>query len=95
MNRADEAQKLEDEVVVLKKEAAERQAELERRRSGQMLKATVPHSEMLRYAIDLRSITRGRGTFRTDMSHYEEVPAHVAQNIIANHKKEREAGEHD
>ena len=35
MNRADEAQKLEDEVVVLKKEAAERQAELERRRSGQ------------------------------------------------------------
>jgi elongation factor G len=55
------------------------------------LKATVPHSEMLRYAIDLRSITRGRGTFSVQPSHYEEVPAHIAQTIIANHKKEREA----
>jgi elongation factor G len=59
-----------------------------------LLKATVPHAEMLRYAIDLRSITRGRGTFRVEPSHYEEVPAHLAQGIIANHKKEREAGEH-
>lgn len=58
------------------------------------LKAVVPQSEMLRYAIDLRSITRGRGTFRMEHSHYEEVPAHIAQNIIANHKKEREAAEH-
>jgi elongation factor G len=56
-----------------------------------MLRATVPHAEMLRYAIDLRSITRGRGTFRVQPSHYEEVPAHIAQTIIANHKKEREA----
>src|SRR5579884_517823 len=55
------------------------------------LKATVPQAEMLRYAIDLRSITRGRGTFRVEPSHYEEVPAHIAQTIIANHKKEREA----
>src|SRR5581483_1946113 len=55
------------------------------------LKATVPHEEMLRYAIDLRSITRGRGTFSIEPSHYEEVPAHIAQTIIANHKKEREA----
>jgi elongation factor G len=55
------------------------------------LNATVPHAEMLRYAIDLRSITRGRGTFKTQFSHYEEVPAHIAQTIIANHKKEREA----
>ncbi len=58
------------------------------------LKATVPQSEMLRYAIDLRSITRGRGAFTSKLSHYEEVPAHIAQAIIANHKKEREAGEH-
>ena len=49
---------------------------------------------MLRYAIDLRSITRGRGSFTSKLSHYEEVPAHIAQTIIANHKKEREAGEH-
>jgi elongation factor G len=58
------------------------------------LKASVPQSEMLRYAIDLRSITRGRGSFTSRISHYEEVPAHIAQTIIANHKKEREAGEH-
>ena len=54
------------------------------------LTATVPHAEMLRYAIELRSITRGRGTFGATHSHYEEVPAHLAQTIIANHKKERE-----
>lgn len=55
------------------------------------LKATVPQAEMLRYAIDLRSITRGRGSFSAAPSHYEEVPAHIAQTLIANHKKEREA----
>jgi elongation factor G len=56
-----------------------------------ILTANVPHAEMLRYAIDLRSITRGRGFFGARHSHYEEVPAHLASSIIANHKKEREA----
>lgn len=56
-----------------------------------LLKATVPQAEMLRYAIDLRSITRGRGSFSAKLSHYEDVPQHIAQTIIANHKKEREA----
>ncbi len=55
------------------------------------LKATVPQAAMLRYAIDLRSITRGRGSFTATTSHYEEVPAHIAQTLIANHKKERDA----
>ncbi len=59
-----------------------------------LLKASVPQAEMLRYAIDLRSITRGRGSFTGQLSHYEEVPQHIVQHIIANHKKEREAGEH-
>lgn len=49
------------------------------------LKATVPHAEMLRYAIDLRSITRGRGTFTASSAHYEEVPAHIAQGIVNAH----------
>ena len=57
------------------------------------VKAVAPFSELLRYAIDLRSLTRGRGSFACQPSHYEEVPAHIAQTIIANHKKEREAGE--
>ncbi len=54
------------------------------------VKALVPQSEMLRYAIDLRSITRGRGSFEITPSHYEEVPAHIAQQIIAEYQKSRE-----
>ncbi len=54
------------------------------------VKATVPAAEMLRYAIDLRSISRGRGVFEQEFSHYEEVPAHIAQNIIAEHPKHRD-----
>ncbi len=57
------------------------------------LKATVPQAEMLRYAIDLRSITRGHGTFTASLSHYEEVPSHLMAGIVASHKKEH-AGEH-
>ncbi len=53
-----------------------------------VLKASVPQSEMLRYAIDLRSITRGRGSFRAEVAHYEETPPHIAQQVIAEHHKE-------
>lgn len=56
----------------------------------QLIKATVPQAEMMRYAIDLRSIAHGRGTFRAVFSHYEEVPAHAAQLIIEQSKKAKE-----
>ena len=56
----------------------------------QRIKAVVPQAEMLRYAIDLRSIARGRGSFSTELSHYEQVPAQVAQQIIEQHKKGKE-----
>jgi elongation factor G len=56
----------------------------------QVIRATVPQAEMLRYAIDLRSIARGRGSFRWEFSHYEEVPAHIAQEIAEKAKRERE-----
>ena len=52
-----------------------------------VIEAQVPLAEVLRYAIDLKSITQGRGSYKVSFSHYEEVPAHVAQKIIA----EREA----
>lgn len=55
----------------------------------QRIKATVPQGEMLRYAIDLRSIAHGRGSFKASVSHYEQVPAHAAQQIIEQRKKER------
>ncbi|MHB1456661.1 MAG: elongation factor G [Armatimonadota bacterium] len=56
----------------------------------QRIKAVVPHGEMQRYAIDLRSIARGRGSFTTEISHYEQVPAHTAQQIIDQRKKAKE-----
>ena len=55
----------------------------------QRIRALVPQGEMLRYAIDLRSIARGRGSFTTEPSHYEPVPAHAAQQIIEQRKKEK------
>jgi len=48
-----------------------------------VIEAQVPQAETLRYAIDLKSITQGRGSFSIKFSHYEEVPPQVAQKIIA------------
>ncbi|PKM76490.1 MAG: elongation factor G [Firmicutes bacterium HGW-Firmicutes-15] len=59
----------------------------------QVVKAQVPLSEMSRYTIDLKSITQGRGKFRMEMDHYEEVPALDADKIIAKAKKEKEEKE--
>jgi elongation factor G len=55
-----------------------------------VIDAQVPLAEMLRYAIDLRSITQGRGGYTMEFSHYEDVPQHVTQRIIAASKKESE-----
>ena len=49
----------------------------------QVIKAQVPMSEVLRYALDLNSITGGRGTFLMEHSHYEELPAQLAEKVIA------------
>lgn len=54
----------------------------------QIIKAQAPLAEMFRYAIDLRSMTQGRGSFTMEFSHYEEVPAQIVEQIIANSKKE-------
>ena len=56
----------------------------------QVVSAQVPLAEMSRYSIDLRSITGGRGIFSMEMSHYEEVPDHIAQKIIEQQKKKQE-----
>jgi elongation factor G len=57
----------------------------------QVIKAQAPQEEVARYAIDLRSITQGRGTFKMAFSHYEEVPAALADGVIEKAKKGREA----
>jgi elongation factor G len=56
----------------------------------QRIRALVPQSEMTRYAIDLRSMTHGRGAFTMTFDHYEEVPPHLAEKVIAEAKKDRE-----
>ncbi|MBM4433031.1 MAG: elongation factor G, partial [Chloroflexi bacterium] len=48
-----------------------------------VIEAQVPLAEILRYSIDLRSMTQGRGTYTIDFNRYEEVPAHITQKIIA------------
>jgi len=53
----------------------------------QQITAHVPQAEVLHYATDLRSITQGRGSFSMEFYKYEEVPANVQQEIIAQHKK--------
>ena len=45
---------------------------------------------MLRYSIDLKSITQGRGKFTMNFSRYDEVPAQNASKIIAAAKEEKE-----
>jgi len=55
-----------------------------------IVSAQVPLAEMMRYGNDLRSMTGGRGIYTMKFSHYEVVPAHLAQNIIAAHKVEQE-----
>ncbi len=53
----------------------------------QVIKAQAPMSEVLKYAIDLNALTAGRGTFRSEFSHYEELPAQLAEKVIAEAKK--------
>ena len=60
---------------------------MEPRGKYQVIKAQVPMAEMFKYAIDLRSMTQGRGSFTSEFSHYEEVPAQIAEQVIAAAKK--------
>jgi elongation factor G len=57
---------------------------------NQVINAQVPMAEFLSYASDLRSMTGGRGIFTMEFSHYDEVPAQIAEKIIeeANRAKE-------
>ncbi len=59
----------------------------------QTVRAVVPEAEVLRYSTDLRSMTGGRGSFTMRFSHYDEVPEHIAQVLIATYQKEKAEGE--
>ena len=57
---------------------------------GQKLLAEAPQAELFDYAIGLRAMTQGRGSFTMKFDKYEEVPAQLAQKIIEAHKAEEE-----
>ncbi|MBR5721469.1 MAG: elongation factor G, partial [Clostridia bacterium] len=59
-------------------------------RGMQEVQATVPMSEMASYATDLRSMTRGRGSFDLEFDSYQIAPDNVAQQIIEDAKKDAE-----
>ena len=61
---------------------------MEKRGKTQVIKATVPLSEMFGYATDLRSKTQGRATYTMQFSHYEEVPKSIMEGIVAKIKGE-------
>ena len=56
---------------------------------GEVVRAEVPMAEMLSYAPDLRAMTHGKGDYTMELARYEQVPAHVAEQIA----KEAQEGE--
>ena len=56
----------------------------------QVISAAVPMAEMLTYANQLQSMTAGRGTYHMEFSHYDELPAHMAQKLVDERKKDEE-----
>jgi elongation factor G len=56
---------------------------VEPKANSQIIRTVVPMSEVLAYSNDLRSMTSDRGLFSMEFSHYEEVPSHLMQKIIA------------
>lgn len=64
---------------------------MEQVRGNSVVSALVPQAEMRRYATDLRAMTQGRGVFTMELSHYDPVPSHIAEQIIAESKKEKES----
>jgi len=57
---------------------------------NQKINALVPMAEMLTYANQLHGLTSGRGLYSMEFSHYEEVPSHLAQKIIAERQANRQ-----
>jgi elongation factor G len=59
---------------------------MESRGSTQVVRARVPLATMFGYATDLRSMTQGRASYSMELSHYAEVPASVAAELVAKSK---------
>jgi elongation factor G len=68
---------------------------MEPRGSQQVIRAEVPMAEMLSYDAELTSMTGGRGSYHMEMSHYDEVPGHLQEKIVAAARSERGAVEEE
>jgi elongation factor G len=54
----------------------------------QVITALVPTSEIVSYAMDLRSLTQGWGTFTAEHDHYQELPSHLTEKVVAEAKED-------
>ncbi len=61
---------------------------METEKGHSVVSVQVPLVEILRYTTDLRSMTGGRGYFTMEFDHYEVVPSHVTQEVVAARQKE-------
>jgi elongation factor G len=59
---------------------------MDAKHGAQFIRSKVPLSEMFGYSTTLRSRTQGRGTYSMEISHYEEVPKSIAEEIISKNK---------
>lgn len=63
---------------------------MEQRGNRSVVRAQVPQAEIMRYGTDLRSMTQGRGIYSIEFDHYEPVPAHLLEQVVAQNKEEDE-----
>jgi len=56
----------------------------------QVIQATIPMAEVARYSTELKSMTGGEGTFTLEFSHYQVVPPHIQEEIIARKQREKQ-----
>jgi elongation factor G len=62
---------------------------MEPRGGVQVIRAEVPMAEMLSYDAELTSMTGGRGSYHMEMAHYDEVPGHLQDKVVAAARAER------
>ncbi len=55
----------------------------------QLLFAEVPEAEILKYSIDLRALTQGRGEFEYEFVRYEEVPENISKRVKEERNKDK------
>ncbi len=63
---------------------------MEQKANRSIVSAQVPMAEIMRYGTDLRSMTQGRGTYVIEFDHYDPVPSHLVDDIVAAYKQEQE-----